>query len=46
MAENTNNEKDRIPENGEQIILEDGTVAIGDGVHAIKDLPKSTVLHG
>jgi hypothetical protein len=40
------NEKDRIPESGEQVILEDGTIVIGDGIHSIKDLPKPKVLHG
>lgn len=42
--DNQNNEQ--IPEKGEQVLLEDGTFVIGDGIHPISQLPKPTVLHG
>lgn len=37
---------ENIPANGEQVILEDGTVVIGDGIHTIDELPKPQILHG
>lgn len=38
-------DKDRIPEFGELVTLEDGTTVVGDGEHTIAELPKPTVLH-
>jgi len=38
-------DQDRIPEYGELVSLPDGTTVIGDGIHAVKDLPKPNILH-
>lgn len=44
--DNTTTINEDIPAKGEQVILEDGSIVIGDGVHPASQLPKPTVLHG
>lgn len=34
-----------IPAKGEQVILEDGSIVIGDGIHTKDQLPKPKILH-
>ena len=36
---------ENIPAKGETVILEDGSIVIGDGVHPASELPKPKVLH-
>ena len=42
MSESIN---ETIPAKGEQVILEDGLIVIGDGVHKVSELPKPKILH-
>lgn len=39
------NQDEIIPAKGEQVLLEDGSFVIGDGIHPVKDLPKPKILH-
>lgn len=34
-----------IPEKGEMVTLDDGTIVIGDGIHPVSELPKPKILH-
>lgn len=37
--------KEDIPAKGEQVILENGEIVIGDGIHSINELPRPKILH-
>lgn len=44
--ENKNTDNEQIPAKGEQVLLEDGSFVIGDGIHPVSQLPKPKILNG